>query len=344
MGHDHDSERGRDALDRGAGAAARRRDRHGHAHGHGKGRDDGHGHGHDHGAAASSRRLTITLGLVVVYMLAEVVGGLASNSLALLADAGHMLSDAGALALSLLAMRIARRPPSTTHTFGYQRAEILAAMVNGAMLFAISAYVFYAAYRRIGDPAVVEGGLMMAVAVGGLAINLAGLWILRGGRGASLNMHGAWLHVLSDALGSIGAIIAAFCVQQFGWNWADPAASVVIGVLVVYSAWSLVRSTARVLMQAVPAHIDIAAVHDALISIGGVREIHDLHVWSVTSGRDVVSAHVTTDDAVDRDAVMAEVQRRLRDRFDLRHSTIQLDVDSALCDPCPPPISLGPAA
>lgn len=309
------------------------------------GRDHGHSHaGHSHGGGASQRRLAITLGLVLLYMIAEVVGGLASNSLALLADAGHMLSDAGALALSLLAMSIARRPPSTTHTFGYQRAEILAAMVNGALLIAISIYVFVAAYRRIGHAAEVEGGLMMAVAVGGLAINLAGLWILRGGRSESLNLHGAWLHVLSDALGSVGAIVAAVLVRQLGWNWADPAASVLIGILVVYSAWALIRSTARVLMQAVPAHIDVAAVHEALTSIPGVVDVHDLHVWSVTSGRDVVSAHLTTDAEVDRDRMMAEVQTCLRDRFDLRHSTIQLDVDPALCDPCPRPVSLGPAA
>jgi cobalt-zinc-cadmium efflux system protein len=318
---------------------------HGQPHGghsHGGHAHAGHAHGHDHGVGASQRRLGITLGLVLVYMIAEVIGGLASNSLALLADAGHMLSDAGALALSLLAMSIARRPPSTTHTFGYQRAEILAAMVNGALLIAISIYVFVAAYRRIGHAAEVEGGLMMVVAIGGLAINLAGLWILHGGRNESLNVHGAWLHVLSDALGSVGAIVAAVLVRQLGWHWADPAASVLIGLLVVYSAWALIRSTARVLMQAVPAHIDIEAVHEALAAIPGVVDVHDLHVWSVTSGRDVLSAHLTTDAEVDRDRMMAEVQTCLRVRFDLRHSTIQLEVDPALCDPCPRPV-FGPA-
>jgi cobalt-zinc-cadmium efflux system protein len=311
------------------------RDGHGHSH--------DHGHEHDHGHAATDankRRLAVTLALVATYMVAEVVGGILSNSLALLADAGHMLSDAGALALSLLAISIARRPPSRTHTFGYQRAEILAALVNGAMLVAISGYVFYSAYSRLGDPPHVGGQLMMVVAIGGLVINLAGLWILHGGKDQSLNVHGAWLHVLSDALGSIGAIVAAICITAFGWHWADPAASIAIGVLVVFSAWSLLKSTVGVLMQAVPAHIDIAAVHEALFSIEGVVEVHDLHVWSVTPGRDVVSAHVTTDPAVDREVVMAEVQRRLRERFDLRHSTIQFDVDPALCDPCPPPIRL----
>jgi cobalt-zinc-cadmium efflux system protein len=295
----------------------------------------GHGHDHDHGGGdANARRLAITLALVAVYMVAQVVGGLLSNSLALLADAGHMLSDAGALALSLLAMRIARRPPSWTHTFGYQRAEILAALVNGGLLVAISVYIFYEAYQRLGDPPDVHGGLMMVVAIGGLLINLAGLWILRGGRSHSLNMRGAWLHVLSDALGSVGAITAAVLVSAFSWNWADPAASVVIGVLVIFSAWSLLRATVGVLMQAVPAHIDMGALHGALVSIEGVCEVHDLHVWSVAPGRDVVSAHLTTLVDADHVAVMSEVHLRLRQRFDLHHSTIQLDVDPALCAPC----------
>jgi cobalt-zinc-cadmium efflux system protein len=306
---------------------------HHHDHSHGRGHDDRHEQG---GADATSRRLALTLALVATYMVAEVIGGLLSNSLALLADAGHMLSDAGALALSLLAISIARRPPSRTHTFGYQRAEILAALVNGALLVAISGYIFYEAYQRFGNPPEVRGELMMVVAAGGLAINLAGLWILHGGRNQSLNVRGAWLHVLSDALGSIGAIAAAILVSVFGWRWADPAASLVIGALVIFSAWSLLRATVGVLMQAVPAHIDIAAVHAALISIDGVCEVHDLHIWTVTPGRDVVSAHVACYAEVDREVVMAEVQRRLRERFDLRHSTIQFDVDPELCDPCEP--------
>ncbi len=285
----------------------------------------------------NSRRLTVTLVLVATYMVAQVVGGLMANSLALLADAGHMLSDAGALALSLLAMSIARRPPSRTHTFGYQRAEILAALLNGGLLVAISGYIFYQAYHRLGDPPEVRGGLMMVVAIGGLLVNLAGLWILRGGRHQSLNVRGAWLHVLSDALGSVGAIAAAVLVSAFGWTWADAVASIVIGVLVVYSAWWLLKATVGVLMQAVPGHIDVAAVQGALASIEGVCDVHDLHVWSVAPGRDVVSAHVTADVDADRLVVMAEVLRVLRERFDLHHSTIQLDVDPTLCDPCDGP-------
>jgi cobalt-zinc-cadmium efflux system protein len=298
----------------------------------------GHDHAHDHRERdANSRRLAVTLVLVAVYMVAQVVGGLLSNSLALLADAGHMLSDAGALALSLLAMSIARRPPSRTHTFGYQRAEILAALLNGGLLVAISGYIFYEAYQRLGAPQEVRGGLMMGVAIGGLLVNLACLWILRGGRHHSLNMRGAWLHVVSDALGSVGAITAAVLVAAFGWNWADPVASIVIGVLVVYSAWSLLKATVGVLMQAVPGHIDVAAVQGALVSIDGVCDVHDLHVWSVAPGRDVVSAHVTADVDADRVAVMAAVLQVLRERFDLHHSTIQVDVDPTLCEPCDRP-------
>jgi cobalt-zinc-cadmium efflux system protein len=308
----------------------------------GRGHHHGHGHDHDRQAGdANARRLAITLGLVVTYMIAQVVGGWMSNSLALLADAGHMLADAGALALSLLALSIARRPPSRTHTFGYQRAEILAAMLNGGLLVAISVYIFYEAFHRLNQPAEVRGGLMMVVAIGGLLVNLAGLWILRRGRHHSLNVHGAWLHVFSDALGSMGAIAAAVLVQAFDWNWADPVASIVIGALVIYSAWSLLKATVGVLMQAVPGHIDLVAVQGALVSIEGVCEVHDLHVWSVTSGRDVVSAHVTTLADADREAVMIEVRQRLRERFDLHHTTIQLDVDPALCDPCELPAQGG---
>jgi cobalt-zinc-cadmium efflux system protein len=278
--------------------------------------------------------LAITLVLVVVYMVAEVIGGLLSNSLALLADAAHMLSDAGALAVSMFALHVARRPPSSTHTYGYHRAEILGALANGATLVAIAAYIFYEAYARIGAPPEVRGGLMMWVAVGGLAINVAGLWILHGGKSDNLNVRGAWLHVLADALGSVGAIAAAIGITVFGWHWADPVASIVIGLLVVYSSWALLRETVGVLMQAAPRRIDVDALTATLESVEGVVEVHDLHVWSITSGRDVLSTHLLIEPDAPRQSVMSEVTRRLRDDFDLHHSTIQLDCDPAVCAPC----------
>lgn len=286
----------------------------------------GHDHGHDHGRGHdNARRLTITLALVSAYMVAEVVGGLLSNSLALLADAGHMLSDASALVVALIAMRIARRPPSPTHTFGYGRAEILAALANGAALMAIAGYVAYHAVVRLGSPPDVRGPVMLGIAAGGLVVNLIGLWILHGGRSESLNVRGAWLHVLADALGSVGAIISGALVTALGWNWADPAASLVIAALVLWSAWVLLRQTTAVLMQAVPAGLELAAIERALTSIDGVLATHDVHLWGVTAQQAIMSAHLSIDPDADRRRVMDEVHRRLRDDFDLHHSTIQLD-------------------
>lgn len=298
---------------------------HHHHHGH----DHGHGHGHRHDSHAGSddhaRPLALTLALIAGYMIAEVVGGLLSGSLALLADAGHMLSDAGALATSLFALRISRRPASVTHTFGYRRAEILAAVANAAVLIAIAGYVVYEAIRRIGAPPPVDGPVMLGIAAGGLAVNLAALWILHAGKSASINIHGAWLHVLSDTLGSVGAIVAGVLITVWGWTWADPVISIVIGALVVSSAWMLMKETVSVLMQAVPARIDLRALEQALTSIEGVLAVHDMHVWSVTRGRDVMSAHLTIEVDCDRSRIAGEVQARLRDQFHLRHSTIQLD-------------------
>ena len=293
---------------------------------------EGHSHTH-HAGEQNARRIAVTLGLVVIYMAAEVIGGLLSNSLALLADADHMLSDAAALAVALVAMRIARRPPTATHTFGYRRAEILAALANGAALIAIAGYIGYHAIARLSAPPDVRGPLMLAVAVGGLAINLAGLYLLHGGKSESLNVHAAWLHVLADALGSVGAIVSGLLITLGGWTWADPVASLLITALVVYSAWALLKQTTAVLMQAVPKGIDLASVEQVLTGADGVVAVHDLHVWSVTSDRVVMSAHLTVHPGVDRQRVMDEVHRCMRDQFDVHHSTIQLDCPGE-CAPC----------
>ena len=288
----------------------------------------GHSHGHAHGGSAGSRnrkRLAITLGLVVTYMVAEVVGGILTNSLALLADAGHMLSDAAALALSLFAIWIAQKPATPRHTYGYYRTEILAALVNGATLVAISIYIFYEAYERIGEPPEVQGALMMAIAVGGLLINLTGLWILNAGKGESLNVHGAWLHVLTDALGSVGAIIAGGLIWAFGWNWADPVASVVIGILVIFSSWSLLKETVAVLMEGTPGHIDVDEVRDTIRDVPGVTSVHDLHVWTITSGMVSLSAHVCVEDGRMGQEMLRQIRAPLHDRFGIDHVTIQLE-------------------
>lgn len=300
----------------------------------GAGHSHGHGHGHSHGADANSRRLAIVLVLVLIYMVAEVVGGLLTNSLALLADAGHMLSDAGALSLTLFAIWIARRPATSTHTYGFYRTEILAALVNGATLVAISIYIFAEAIRRIGRPQEVEGGWMMAIAAGGLVVNLIGLWILSSGRSDSLNLRGAWLHVLSDALGSVGALTAGGLILLFGWTWADPVASIVIGILVLYSSWHLLRETVAVLMEGAPGHIDVDEVRDALYRVPGVLSAHDLHVWTITSGMVSLSAHVVTPDDRGIGALLDRIRTMLHDRFGIHHITIQVEPEDFVgCGP-----------
>jgi cobalt-zinc-cadmium efflux system protein len=284
---------------------------------------------HDHAHAsdeASGGRLAWTLALVLAYAAAEVIGGLVSGSLALLADAGHMLSDGAAIGLTLFAMRVARRAPTPTRTFGYARAEILAALVNGSTLVGIALVILVEAIARLRHPVAVEGPLMLAIACGGLLVNLAGLALLSAGRHGNLNVRGAWLHVLTDALGSAQAIGAGVLIWTLGWTWIDPVASILIALLVVYSSWSLLRQSVGVLMEGTPAHIDPAAVLDALRGVAGVDDVHDFHLWSITSGFVALSAHLV----VRRDADVPDVLRRsqacLAERFDIRHSTLQVDL------------------
>ena len=269
--------------------------------------------------------MAVVLGLVLAYMVAEVVGGLLTNSLALLADAGHMASDAASLALALFAMWIAQRPPTPRHTYGYYRTEILAALANGATLVAISIYIFIEAYQRIGEPPHVQGALMMGIAVGGLLVNLIGLWILNSGKGESLNVRGAWLHVLTDALGSVGAIAAGGLIWAFGWHWADPVASVVIGLLVLYSSWSLLKETVAVLMEGAPGHVDVDEVRSGIRGVAGVQVVHDLHVWTITSGMVALSAHVVSHGERVPHELLAAIQEVLHEEFDIDHVTIQVE-------------------
>lgn len=315
------------------------RDHAGHGHG-GHGHGHGHSHaGHPHGSGPTVRkRLWLVLILVVVYMGAEVVGGIISGSLALLADAGHMLSDAGSLGLALFATWFASRPAPPERTYGYHRAEILAALAHGGTLIAVSIFVFVEAWGRFRSPPEVEGGLLMAIAIGGLIVNVIGLWILHGGRDENLNIKGAWLHVLTDALGSLQAIVAGGLILLFGWHLADPIASVVIGVLVLYSAWSLTRAAVAVLMEGVPGHIDVDDVREAIVGVEGVGGVHDLHIWTITSGFVALSAHVVeaAGDGVDRNRLLGRVRRSLAEEFGIEHTTIQVEPpDFNGCDePC----------
>ncbi len=297
-----------------------------------EGRQEGrHPHGgHDHGdhpgrEALQGRGLTITLVLVAGYMVAEGVGGWLTNSLALLADAGHMLSDVAALGLSLFAIRLARQPATRRRSYGYYRAEILAALANGTVLVALSIFIFVEAINRFVQPSQVMGSAMLWIAVGGLVINIVGLWLLHGGREQSLNIHGAWLHVLGDALGSIGTIVAAIFIWTLGWYWTDPVASILIGMLIIWSSWSLLKEAVSVLMESAPRGIDPDTVHAAVLQLEGVRAAHDLHIWSITSGIYSLSIHVTVAERADYDMVLADIRAMLHKRFGIDHITVQCE-------------------
>lgn len=270
------------------------------------------------------RRLAVALALAASFMVVEVAGGLLANSLALLADAGHMLSDAGALGLSLFAAWIARRPPSARRTYGYYRAEILAALANGAVLAAIAVFIVMEALRRLGDPPQVRPAVMIPVAALGLAVNLAMLAVLRGSRDANLNLRGAWLHVVTDALGSVQAIVAGVLIAVLGWRWADPAASMAIAALVLYSAWGLLKEAMSVLMESAPGGVDVDEVRAAMLAVDGVRGVHDLHVWSISTSFVALSAHVEAG-GDEHGAVLARMRALLAQRFGIRHSTIQVE-------------------
>jgi cobalt-zinc-cadmium efflux system protein len=271
------------------------------------------------------RRLSLTLLLVLGYMVAEVIGGWWTNSLALLADAGHMLSDAASLGLSLFALWIAGRPPNSRQTFGYYRAEILAALANGGALVAVSVMIFVEAVHRFREPAPVAGGTMMVIAVGGLLVNLVGLALLDHGHHENLNIRGAWLHVLTDALGSVGAVVAGLLVWAFGWYWSDPAASTLIGLLVIYSSWRLLAESLSVLMENAPRGIDVDEVRQALAAIPGVLSVHDLHVWTITIGLDSLSAHLITETGHADRGLLRLVRAMLQERFGITHVTIQIE-------------------
>jgi len=290
-----------------------------------------HAHQHRHTGggrdrAGNRRRLRWALGLAASFMFAEVAGGIAANSLALLADAGHMLSDVAALGLSLFALWMADRRSGPEKTYGYYRIEILAALANGATLLGLSVWIVIEALGRLREPPEVAGPLMLGVAVAGLVVNLAALLVLRGGRDESLNVRGAWLHVLADALGSVQAIAAGLLIWGFGWQWADPVASILIALLVVYSSWSLLKDAVSVLMESAPGHIDVDSVRDAILGLEGVGEIHDLHVWTITSGFEALSAHVVPSNGdVETGALLRRLRGEVHERFGIDHVTVQVE-------------------
>jgi cobalt-zinc-cadmium efflux system protein len=278
-------------------------------------------------AVRHTGRLIWTLGLTVGFLIVEVVGGLWTGSLALLADAGHMLTDAGGLSLSLLAIWFAKKPPTPAHTYGYFRMEILAALANGVVLFGVAGFILYEAYRRVWAPPEILAAPMLVIAILGLGVNLLGMWLLRSGAGESLNLRGAYLEVLSDALGSLGVILAAVIIQTTGLFLVDPLISAAIGLFILPRTWGLMRQAIHILMEGVPSHLDLGEIEAAMRAAHGVRAVHDLHIWTLTSGKEAMSAHVLVDDLADGQHILGDLQELLRERFGIEHSTIQLETD-----------------
>ncbi len=291
---------------------------------HRPGHVDGHSSG-GHDPTGGKRALKLTLALTTAFLVVEVVGGLVSGSLALLADAGHMLSDSLSLSVALFAAWLAGRAGGPTRTFGYRRAEILAALFNGVTLVAISIWIFIEAGIRFGDPPEVEAGLMAAIAVGGLVVNLVAARILGAHAGESLNVSAALRHVIADVLGSAGVIVAAVVILTTGWEYADPVVSVLIGILILASSWSILRDSVQILLEGSPPGTDVGEVGRAMAAVEGVREVHDLHVWTITSGFPALAAHVLVERETDCHATRRALEAMLRDRFGLDHTTLQVD-------------------
>jgi cobalt-zinc-cadmium efflux system protein len=295
-----------------------------HSHSHA-----GHSHGtggHPHGDGGQNRRaLATALVITATYTMAEVIGGLITGSLALLADAGHMLSDNFSLGLALFAFWLSAKPPTPERSFGFKRAEILAALINGVTLVAISLWIFYEAYHRFQDPPEILGGWMMAVAVIGLLVNVAAAWVLMRSETESLNLQGALRHVLADLAGSAGVIAAALIIMLTGWLYADPIISVLIGFLVLVSSWKLLRDSVSILLEQSPLGMDANEVGRKMVSVEGVEEVHDLHVWTITSGFPALAAHVLVGNDQDCHERRREIEKVLYREFGIEHTTLQVD-------------------
>ncbi|MEH1127302.1 cation diffusion facilitator family transporter [Micromonospora sp. CPCC 206061] len=286
------------------------------------------GAGHDHGTAGAKHRgpLLAAFALLGVFMLVEGAAALVTGSLALLSDAGHMFTDVLGIGMALAAMTAARRADKDPQrTFGLYRLEVLAALANAVLLFGVALYVLIEAMRRFGDPPDVPAGPMLAVAVAGLIANVVAFALLRSGAKESINVRGAYLEVLGDLLGSVGVIIAAVVIALTDWWYADPIVAVAVGVFILPRTWRLARAAVRILVQAAPAHVDVAAVRARLAAVPGVCDVHDLHVWTLTSGMDVVSAHLTLDPAAEVGPVLVEAREALHDDFDIAHATLQVE-------------------
>jgi cobalt-zinc-cadmium efflux system protein len=293
---------------------------HGH-HGH------GHGHAHSHGAGADSeRRVLWALLLTAGFMGAEVAGGLISGSLALLADAAHMLTDAASLALAWIAFRIARRPADPQRSYGYDRGQVLAAFVNGGFLLAIVLWIFVEAAQRLMTPRPVEGGLMLVVATLGLVVNIVAFLVLHGGDRQNLNLRGAAAHVLGDLLGSAAAIVGALVILWTGWTPIDPLLSILVGLLVLRSAWMVVRESVHILLEGTPAGIEPRDLRQALLDdVPGLEDVHHIHAWSLTPERPLLTLHAQIGETTDTQATLKRIKQVLAERYGIDHSTVQIE-------------------
>lgn len=289
--------------------------------------EQGHSHlGHAHGGNA--RRVGIAAALTGVFMLAEVIGGLVSGSLALLADAGHMLIDFASLSLAWFGFKLARRPADLMRTYGFDRFSVLVAFVNGLTLFVIAGWIVLEAWHRLSEPAPVLGGIMFWVALAGLAVNLLAFWILQGGDQENLNLRAAALHVVGDLLGSVAALVAAIVIIFTGWFPIDPILSVVVALIILRSAWSVVRQSGHILLEGSPAGLDSREVKaDLEASIPAIADVHHVHAWSITQERPMITLHARVKDGAPSEALVAAIKARLRDRFGVEHATVELEHD-----------------
>lgn len=291
--------------------------------------DNEHGHaGHDHTAGANQRSLRTALGLTTAFLVVELVGGIVSQSLALISDAAHMFTDVAALAIALMAIRISRRPADSKRTFGYHRFEILAAAFNAMLLFGVAIYILFEAYLRLKAPPEIESTAMLVIAVIGLAVNLLSMRVLRSGQASSLNVKGAYLEVWADMIGSVGVILGALILKLTDWGWVDSAVAILIGLWVVPRTWMLLKSSINILLEGVPEDVDMAALKKLLLAVPGVKSLHDLHVWAVTSGKSTLTVHLVTEPEVSAEKqVLPEVRRRLAQTFGIHHITVQCELE-----------------
>jgi cobalt-zinc-cadmium efflux system protein len=299
---------------------------HGHHHHHHR-HDHGHHHHFEETREGNKKGLLIALLITTSIMLLEFFGGLLTNSLALLSDAGHMLSDASSLLLSLVAIWFASRPPSPNKTYGFYRFEILAALFNGVSLFIIAGFIVWEAIERFFAPQTVASGTMIIIASVGLFANLLSAWALirKGDVKNNVNLRSAYLHVLGDALGSVGAIIAGILMLLFSWYIADPIISVIVAVLILKSAWGVIKHSIHILMEGTPITIDQQEVKRTLVEINGVKDIHDLHIWTITSGLDSLSCHIVIEDHADTQDILQQAIDKIKEKFKIEHTTIQIE-------------------